>query len=1070
MLPSSVKQISPAHLTAAASAAASTCKDNGRDECHEKTMNEAEGRQGRRAEFHALHKAYVSAETSDLHCKPQIAVVTGQSGIGKSFFVDRSLNIICSHDGYDSADSVRNFVVSGKCNEMNQNQPYSCIIDALSMLCRQLCQLDLLLESIRQEILSALNKEGRVLLNFVPAMRDVIGVDHEEVLELKGRERQIRLERVVRRFIGVVASYCPLVVKLDDLQWADGATLDFIRSLATSTKLRGLLLVCIYRENDADAKRNMLDKYFLQLKGDKACITQIRIQPLASMRGLIESSGLEIDAEGAEILAKFLQKHSNGNTFFAVRLLDYILFRHYVQHPSSHLISELEKISIPPTLEDLLAIEIDALPPLTKDALIWASCIGYYFDDFIFEKAIQLSCIDDQVSSLSPFVRQRCMSEAITLAMDMGLVEKVGSNLGYRFIHDSLWKAFYTMLPQASRNKLHLEIGRAMKVRFRPSEGDIITRPSRTRIKKVAEIDMDTFIDHYLCSTVDQLNRGKDLMTENGEIVELLLMNIKAAELSALDCSWKSALQYIEKIQPMLEEDEHWAQRYDMCLLVNTMHAEINLSLCNFEATRSTVEIILRNGKSIDDTYDAYLLWMRSLNSQKKTADAYSIATDVLDKLGVEARWLHKGESAEKDKFRAKIKKMVKKQSFKRIAALPPLSDERKLKAVKIFYWLLVASFGSDLHELCSGKIFQLTVEYGFCEEGVNGILTYASGYLSSLPMKKNEISRAATYLHDQLNSKKFTHDYCLILGGYLQCWSDPLQATLTTLLEGLTIGNKTGHIDNAAICGSLLCSYSLFSGEKLRAVERKMLSFAEWAKESRLYGSSRLGFLPFLQLVKCLQNGSGGHKHSLLIGTEMDSDEMNAASQKSTMVACSLALCKLELACIFGDHALAGEILTESPEILKVRPGHFSGCRFTFYEFLTSAELARSTIGTKSSTWSKRADTARKQIKDWIKNGNVNCDHLYPLIKAEHALMKGKKSSARKYFEYVIEAAKSGAFLQDRAICMERAARFFQGEGDIILALSCYNKSIDLFGAWGAAAKQRALSQKILELSSSIH
>ena len=199
--------------------------ENDAPEALEKQIMEVINSGGRRSEFADLHRAYIRSETSNrFGAKPQVVVVTGLSGIGKSYFVNHSLDIICRHDSggwdnYYNFDEVKNFVISGKCNEMNQNQPYACITDALTMLCDQLCQLDLLFASIQQEILGALNNEGRVLCDFVPAMLNVIGDDHEEVSELKGKERQVRLERVIRRFLGVIATYCPVVIQLDDLQW-----------------------------------------------------------------------------------------------------------------------------------------------------------------------------------------------------------------------------------------------------------------------------------------------------------------------------------------------------------------------------------------------------------------------------------------------------------------------------------------------------------------------------------------------------------------------------------------------------------------------------------------------------------------------------------------------------------------------------------------------------------------------------------------------------------------------------------------------------------------------------------
>lgn len=276
------------------------------------------------------------------------------------------------------------------------------------------------------------------------------------------------------------------------------------------------------------------------------------------------------------------------------------------------------------------------------------------------------------------------------------------------------------MVPESSRAMLHLEIGRVMRKRLREMEDTQLSGKTMSS----ASQPVQNFADHYLCSTVDQLNRGKDIMTDNSEIVELLLMNISAAKLSSLGCSWTSALSYLEQIIPSLQREEHWEQRYKLCLRVYTMHAEINISLSNFEAARSTINTILENGKSIDDTcelrllhlrpllwslhaaaiddrtatnkflhspVDAYALLMRLLNILKENDESLRIASNVLHKLGIEACvWLHQGQSAEKDKFRHKIKKLVKKQSWKKLIHLQPMKDERKLKVSSMFVFYYV--------------------------------------------------------------------------------------------------------------------------------------------------------------------------------------------------------------------------------------------------------------------------------------------------------------------------------------------------------------------------------------------
>ena len=76
-------------------------------------------------------------------------------------------------------------------------------------------------------------------------------------------------------------------------------------------------------------------------------------------------------------------------------------------------------------------------------------------------------------------------------------------------------------------------------------------------------------------------------------------------------------------------------------------------------------------------------------------------------------------------------------------------------------------------------------------------------------------------------------------------------------------------------------------------------------------------------------------------VGEVMDLGEIEAAAKSSTMIKCTLVLCRLELACITGDYNLAGDILTDAPDLLAARPGHFSGCRYTVYEFLASSKKA---------------------------------------------------------------------------------------------------------------------------------
>ena len=658
----------------------------------------------RHDEFNAFKEAYIAAganatsSSQQTEGLPQVVVVTGQSGIGKSFFVEQSLDTLC---GVQNNDGIKPIIVSGKCNELSQNQPYGCIVDALTMLGREISRHSTLLtpgSSFQQELLESLKGEAQVLVDLVPTLVHVIGDNHHTVMDLKGKERQVRLLRVVRRLLKFMAAQCPLIIVTDDLQWSDESTLNLLHSLATSTNMNGLLLVCTYR---VPCSKKMLSEFFMQLQeGEDACITNIGIQPLSKVetRGLFH---LNVDNYGATVWSDFLYSHTNGHTFFAVRLSRYLLSLDGIDKTS--LQNELERLSIPPTLNDLLELEINELPPFARDLLLRASCIGAYFDKIILKTSVLIPAIDDAVTNTPSFKRTSCMTEAIQTAINMKIIQAVG-NLGYRFVHDSLHKTCYSMIDESSRNNLHLEIGRAMRNRMKPSIGRDCNAAISTRKIGVSKTDMNSFINRYLTATVDQLNLGKDLIIDQTETNELFMMNIKAAELAMLESSWESALLYLNSIISSLQYDEHFAFRYDLALSVNMMYAEVNLVLRNFDSAQSTIDIILRNGKTLDDKYDAYLLLMRLLYAQQMKNEAMCIASDVLDQLGVQAGWLKEDLSsvAERRKLQRKIQKAVKKLSRKKLASMKQITDERKLKVRQLIL----------LHFIISTLILSSTFTY----------------------------------------------------------------------------------------------------------------------------------------------------------------------------------------------------------------------------------------------------------------------------------------------------------------------------------------------------------------------
>ena len=290
---------------------------------------------------------------------------------------------------------------------------------------------------------------------------------------------------------------------------------------------------------------------------------------------------------------------------------------------------------------------------------------------------------------------------------------------------------------------------------------------------------------------------------------------------------------------------------------------------------------------------------------------------------------------------------------------------------------------------------------------------------------------------------------------GYIQHRTSLIHESLDPLSKGFTLGTQLGIIEYAGYNGSLLCSYAYFSGERLENVEIKMNSFLMWMDEYKFSGNTRKSNAIFTQTVHCLQGRT--KSPYILDGTYVALSDLLIQAEGNNLLKCTLDLCRLELFYLFHRYKDAGSILEGSLDVIKLRPGHFSGVRFTFYECLVSIQLANTT-GNK--VWISRANAARSKIFKWVKSGNVNCLHMVSLIEAETAVMEGKIDDAATFFNQITIDSKNVLFLNDKALLFERSGLFFKGIGNDIMAKESFSKAHQLYSDWGAKAKKDHLLQ----------
>jgi serine/threonine protein kinase len=374
---------------------------------------------------------------------PALVLVSGYSGIGKSSVVNELHKVLVP---------PRGLLASGKFDQYKRNIPYSTLAQALRSLTRGLlAKSEADLVTWREAIREALGPNGRLMIDLVPELKLIIG-EQPAVPELPPQDAQRRLRLVFRRFIDVFARpEHPLALFLDDLQWLDAATLDLFEDLLIQPDLHYLLLIGAYRDNEVDGS-HPLARRLEDIRQAGASIHEIKLAPLSQedVAQLI-ADALQCRRESVLPLAQAIYDRTAGNPFFTIQFISTLEHERLLafDHAHRHWSWDLERIhskGYTDNVADFMAGTLTRLPAETQKALQQLACLGNA------ARVATLSLIhgteEAQVHS--------DLFEAIRAEM---VQQQEGS---YKFIHDRIQEAAYSLIPERLRPEAHLRFGRML--------------------------------------------------------------------------------------------------------------------------------------------------------------------------------------------------------------------------------------------------------------------------------------------------------------------------------------------------------------------------------------------------------------------------------------------------------------------------------------------------------------------------------------------------------------------------------------------------------------------------------
>ena len=1011
---------------------------------------------GREAEVGELLSAFNRVSNGNT----ELLLVAGSSGIGKTAVINEVHKPIVRQRGY---------FIKGKFDQFGRI-PLSAFVQALRDLMGQLLsESDAQLEAWKSQILSAVGENGQVIVEVIPELEQIIG-QQPPVPELSGSAAQNRFSLLFQKFMGVLATAeHPLVVFIDDLQWADSASLNLLKLLMSAAGY--LLLLGAYRDNEVFPAHPLI--LALEQIKTKATLKTIALAALsrADINQLVADT-LSCAVELAQPLGELVAQKTQGNPFFTTQFLKtlhddgLITFDYNLGHWQCD-IAGVRALALTDDVVEFMALQLQKLPQETQNALKLAACIGAGFDlqtlAIVSEHSLETTAADLwkalQAGLLLPTSEIYKFYQA-----DDGKVKTQNSPQGgipkghipkghtaaaklktqtcsYRFLHDRVQQAAYSLIPDAAKQVTHLQIGRLLQ-QATPVSGE-----------------------ENIFAIVNHLNQGASLMVDEQEQQELVQLNLAAGQRARSATAYGAALDYF-KLGMALLKDNCWQEQYELTLALYEGATNSAYLSTDFEQMEQLAEVVLHQAHCWLDRVNTYEAKIQVCVAQNQLLTALQLAREVLEHLGVPLP--AQPTQADVEQALQQTQKLLGDRTVESLLELPAMTAPDKQAAMTILSSIGSAAYqvASDLLPLIIFAQVDLSVQYGNAPKSTFSYVQYG---LTLVALLKDldagyRFGQLGLNLLQGLNASQFAAKTVFGFNVFLRHWKEPAKATLNGFLQAYASGIETGDIEHVAL--SLMCySYTAyFSGQELSSLRQTMEDHRRVMQQFRQDSYLRIQSMFYQAVLNLLEPTAAPDR---LCSKHYDEDEMIQLHLEANqlLALCQIYLNKLLLSYLFQryEQALLNARLTE--QYLSAATGLLHIPIFHFYDALVQLAVYPTGSETEKTSILNRVTAHQEKLKEWAVHAPSNQAHRCELIAAERCRVLGQNAAASEYYDRAIALAKEHEYLNEAAIANELAARFYLDWNKERLAQEYLLAAYYSYARWGAKAKVVDLESRYPDL-----
>lgn len=981
---------------------------------------------GRAAQTAQLLSAFERVTTSTV---PEMVLVAGYSGVGKTALV---------HEVHLELARRRGRFVRGKFDQYQRDIPFSALLAAFGQLLQQiLAESETQLAAWRQALREALGNNARVITDVLPELGIVLGaqaaLDALDTLdELAPQETKNRFLLTFQRFVGVFARpEHPLVLFLDDLQWADVPSLHLLEQLCTGSKGLALLLLGAYRDNEVQAGHPLMEmlRHQNEAGGAGTLVTRIDLMPL----GLPDIAQLLCDTLGREnaathALAQLLLQKTGGNPFFLIQTLNALyrdgLFVARTDQPGWDWdLERMQSLQLCDNVVDLLVQRIVRLAARTQRLLQLAACIGNPFSLKV------LATIDEKPETET--------GTDLWEALREGLIQPIQPTRSeFRFLHDRVQQAAYSLIAPAELGALHLKTGRLL-----------------------AAGDPQALKDTGIFDVLAHFNQALDLITEAPERAFLADLNGRAGQRAKRATAYTAALRYFQIALALLPANS-WEADYAQCL---ALHTEA-LSAAFFTGDYALMEVygaaVLAHARSVVDRVSVYKARSDVFVSQKRNRDAIFTVLPILAELGVVFPQDPGNEDIEAalDHTASRLALVPTEQ----LLDLAPMDDASQRAALEILVAISAPCYQSFpvLFPLVVCKQVNISLDSGNADISAFGYMTYAmilAGLLQDYDLAVR-FGQMAIDLAKKRQARQIHSKIVFLFNNNIRHHKVPLADTLADLLESARLNLELGDPEYACLTRLSYLQHLFYAGAPLDKVQTEM-DFAA----ALMHSVKQEIALRFTNIHRqtVYRLAMPSDTPWVLHGDVFDASTAIPAHDTITLYV--LHSSKVMLEFMFHRYEEAAQSARSAIATLPAAIGLAGVPIVHFYHCLAQlaqlAMLPEAAAEQRQHVWDA-IDISQNQLKLWAGHCKANFQHKWHLVEAERQRCLGDPWQAVQQYEAAIATAKTHGFVHEQALACELATNFWLAQDKPLPARAYLVEAHRLYRRWGASAKVQHLEQ----------